>query len=495
MADDPDEEGEQGQGQNDQGVVKGDAEDLNKDWLPGVGGQGEADYFPDLSKTKQVRSGQIRAAAVLPDCQFLKTALQLRGSGSHLGGGQTAEALTPLLAACQAGALKNVELLTKVEEAEGSGGSEAALLYAVDSGNAEVVKFLLKAGRGNINARNKLGRTPFLLAAKDRQLEIVTVLCESPKLNPDVQDNDGMTALHDAVGCNSWAMVDVILARGANPKLTNQKGWTPLHMAAHVGNIPIIEKLVSHGCSIRNPEGLPEEAVAAAVAESKDAPEPGLPLVRTAMQPLHLGILGRHVEAVKRMIEMDADPTAIGNNQVTPLMLAVKLANDDLVAMLLQHSSVREGLDSKDDRGWTAVHYAADNKDPRSTRRLLSAGGDPSIRNNQGITAIDVAKSTHFGVYDLGSTPEKSKEMEVQCGQLLEIEEIVRLIMLRTRCRQEKKYEEAELLRGELRVRGVRIDVQKDQWSLPDGKWGYLSADRAYAQVQQNNPIRQSTMA
>jgi len=85
--------------------------------------------------------------------------------------------------------------------------------------------------------------------------------------------------------------------------------------------------------------------------------------------------------------------------------------------------------------------------------------------------------------------------MEVQCGQLLEIEEIVRLIMLRTRCRQEKKYEEAELLRGELRVRGVRIDVQKDQWSLPDGKWGYLSADRAYAQVQQNNPIRQSTMA
>jgi len=290
-------------------------------------------------------------------------------------------------------------------------------------------------------------------------------------------------------------MVDVILARGANPKLTNQKGWTPLHMAAHVGNIPIIEKLVSHGCSIRNPEGLPEEAVAAAVADSKDAPEPGLPLVRTAMQPLHLGILGRHVEAVKRMIEMDADPTAIGNNQVTPLMLAVKQANDDLVAMLLQHSSVREGLDSKDDRGWTAIHYAADNKDPRSTRRLLSAGGDPSIRNNHGITAIDVAKSTHFGVYDQGATPEKSKEMEVQCGQLLEIEEIVRLIMLRTRCRQEKKYEEAELLRGELRVRGVRIDVQSDKWSLPDGKWGYLSADRAYAQVQQNNPIRQSTMA
>lgn len=484
---DPEEEAEQGQGETDQGAAEAEAEDLNQDWLPGMGGQGEgADYFPDLSKAKSVRSSQIRAAAVLLDSQFLKTALQLKG-----GANQTAETLTPLLAACQAGALKNVKMLTQVEETDGSNGSEAALLYAVDSGNADIVKFLLGAGRGNVNARNKMGRTPFLLAAKDRQFDIVTVLCESPKLNPDAQDNKGMTALHEAVGCNSLAMVDVILARGANPGLTNQKGWTPLHMAAHLGHIPIIEALVSHGCSVRDPAASPEEALAAAMAENANAD--ALPSVRTAMQPLHLGILGGHVEAVKRMIAMDADPTARGVNNATPLMLAVKHADDNLVSILLSYPAVREGLDSKDDHGWTAVHYAADNKDPRSTRRLLTAGGDPSIRSNQGMTAIDVAKSTHFGLFDLGATPEQSKEIEVQCGQLLEIEEIVRLIMLRTRCRQEKKYEEAELLRGELRVRGVKIDVQNERWSLPDGKWGYLSADRVYAQVQQNNPIRQST--
>eukprot|EP00746_Dinoflagellata_sp_MGD_P010061 gnl/MRDRNA2_/MRDRNA2_120648_c0_seq1.p1 gnl/MRDRNA2_/MRDRNA2_120648_c0~~gnl/MRDRNA2_/MRDRNA2_120648_c0_seq1.p1 ORF type:complete len:525 (+),score=116.50 gnl/MRDRNA2_/MRDRNA2_120648_c0_seq1:69-1577(+) len=501
MADnEPAEEGEQGQGEDDHGAGEAEAEDMNQDWLPGAGGQGEgADYFPDLSKAKRVRPDQIRAAAVLPDAQFLKTALQLRGNSSS-NSSAGADGLTPLLAACQAGALKNVKMLTQVEEAEGSSGSEAALLFAVDSGNADVVRFLLSAGRGSVNARNKEGRTPLLLAAKDRQLEIVTVLSESPKLNPDARDNKGMTALHEAVGCNSLAMVDVILARGANPGLTNQKGWTPLHMAAQLGHIPIIDALVSHGCSIRDPAAPPEEAVAAAMAEGadgkgwKDPAEPVLPAVRTAMQPLHLGILGGHVQAVKRMIDMDADPTARGANEVTPLMLAVRQAHDDLVSILLNYTEVREGLDSKDDHGWTAVHYAADNKDPRSTRRLLTAGGDPSIRNNQGITAIDVAKSTHFGVFDLGSTPEHSKELEVQVGQLLEIEEIVRLVMLRTKCRQEKKYEEAELLRGELRVRGVKIDVQSDKWSLPDGKWGYLSADRVYAQVQQNNPIRQSTM-
>merc|ERR1712224_367518 len=100
----------------------------------------------------------------------------------------------------------------------------------------------------------------------------------------------------------------------------------------------------------------------------------------------------------------------------------------------------------------------------------------------------------HIMAFLISELPEQSKELEVEVGQLLEIEEIVRLVMLRTRCRQEKKYEEAELLRGELRVRGVKIDVQSEKWSLPDGKWGYPSADRVYAQVQQNNPIRQSTM-
>jgi len=221
----------------------------------------------------------------------------------------------------------------------------------------------------------------------------------------------GMTALHEAVGCNSLAMVDVILGRGANPGLTNQKGWTPLHMAAHLGHIPIIEALARQGCSIRDPAALPEEAIAAAMAESndadkgsKDASAPPMPFVRMAMQPLHLGILGGHVEAVQRMIDMDADPTARGANDCTPLMLAVKQAHDNIISMLLSHSAVREGLDLKDNHGWTAVHYAADNKDPRSTRRLLTAGGDPSIRSNQGITAIDVAKSTHYGLFDLGAT-------------------------------------------------------------------------------------------
>lgn len=87
------------------------------------------------------------------------------------------------------------------------------------------------------------------------------------------------------------------------------------------------------------------------------------------------------------------------------------------------------------------------------------------------MSPIDVAR--HSGLTDSSGVVRR-----------LQVEEVVRLVVQRCRCRVQNKYEEAELIRGDLRIRGVALDFQNERWSLPDGTWGYLSADRNKAQAQ-----------
>jgi ankyrin repeat protein len=46
-----------------------------------------------------------------------------------------------------------------------------------------------------------------------------------------------------------------------------------------------------------------------------------------------------------------------------------------------------------DERGWTAVHQAASRGGERMLRALLAKGGDASLRDSDGLTPLDVARS------------------------------------------------------------------------------------------------------
>ena len=47
----------------------------------------------------------------------------------------------------------------------------------------------------------------------------------------------------------------------------------------------------------------------------------------------------------------------------------------------------------QDRDGWTALHYAVDSRDnPAKVRLLLDYGANKTIRNNEGLTALDIAR-------------------------------------------------------------------------------------------------------
>ncbi len=105
------------------------------------------------------------------------------------------------------------------------------LLTATWKGDGEVTKALVERG-GNINATDHKGNTALHLAPHTtwRGRRLVPLLIELGA-DPDIQNEDGDTALHDAIGRDNEKITKLLLDAGADPNIENKKGVSPLEMA------------------------------------------------------------------------------------------------------------------------------------------------------------------------------------------------------------------------------------------------------------------------
>lgn len=70
--------------------------------------------------------------------------------------------------------------------------------------------------------------------------------------DPDAVGTGWMTgtALHSAVSGRHHDVAAILLDAGADPDLRQAMGWTPLHGAAHNGEIRTVELLLAHGAAV-----------------------------------------------------------------------------------------------------------------------------------------------------------------------------------------------------------------------------------------------------
>ncbi len=279
--------------------------------------------------------------------------------------------------------------------------SDNDFLQLCATGTAEAIRKALGKG-AKINAKNEDDMTVLMYAARDNaDPEVMTVLLDAAaefnktglwqkgksKLGfktVDVNDGnkEGMTALMFAAGNNSPEMVRALLNVGADANLKDKQGMTALMFA--VGN--------------NLPEAVQALLDAGADANAKDKQD------KTAL--IWAAVKNSSPEMVKILLSADADVNAQDKEGKTALVYAregkcnpeveemlrdaqavVQVARTEIAFLRLcskgtpedvrQALKVGANIDARDERGMTALMYAArGNADPEVMTVLLDAAAE-----------------------------------------------------------------------------------------------------------------------
>ena len=129
--------------------------------------------------------------------------------------------------------------------------------FAIVHGNFEMAYFLMDKGCSNMNHVAKFGFTILHDAVWSRNTSILKVVCEKQismdaKLNsPDLPDDlDGSTALHLAVRLKHTPSVLLLITHGANVRMLDSRGKTPLDFAINNRLQSLVAILISAGAKL-----------------------------------------------------------------------------------------------------------------------------------------------------------------------------------------------------------------------------------------------------
>ena len=231
----------------------------------------------------------------------------------------------------------------------------------------------------------------------------------------DAVDSQGCSALLRAAGGGHRALVDLLLARGANPALAANTGATPLSAAVSMRQPEIVERLLEAGAGLA--QRLPGEVTVLMLAAALGLPElvarllqAGADLHATDAQgltPLHCATLygftardrTRLVALLDTLLLAGADPQQSAAGGVTPLLLLLGAraepgtpSTEEVVLAGLERLFDEEvRLDARDQRGFGPLHLAALHGLLRIAQALLREGSDPDQRDALNRTPREIA--------------------------------------------------------------------------------------------------------
>jgi hypothetical protein len=235
-------------------------------------------------------------------------------------------------------------------------------MLAVLHGDLRLLRELIARGI-DLNHRHG-GLTPLLAATRDswhgRPEAVMTLLANGA--DPRVADAEGNTPLHHAARSTDAAVAALLLDAGAQVDALNREGFSALGIACASGNWRLARFLIEHGARPEPAEGQP--ALLAAAAGEDD--------------PAGVQLLLRHKARVD----------ARGQGQRTALMQAAASGNAEVIGVLLEAGADRNAQDAA---GNTPLLEAARNAQAEAIARLAQARPDPRATDGDGANALLLA--------------------------------------------------------------------------------------------------------
>jgi ankyrin repeat protein len=235
---------------------------------------------------------------------------------------------------------------------------DAMLLEAVKSGQLQRIRDLVHAG-ANVDALAPSGY-PLVCAAPTADV-IQTLADLGAQMNPRVKH--GATHLH-LLASYSFSMVSVLLERGVNPNVKDDKGGTPLFYAEGAKDVQIMELLIAQGGDVN--------------ARDYDG-----------YTALHWAAMAGHAGTVAVLLRGGADTEVLANDGTTALHIASYSGCDVEVPRLLVEYGAN--VNAATPTGYRPLHYAAYRGDALAVTTLLEFGADPNAKTVDGDTPLDRA--------------------------------------------------------------------------------------------------------
>lgn len=270
-----------------------------------------------------------------------------------------------------------------------SGASSPDLLVAIRNGEYSSAQRLLRAG-ADVNTVDSDGTTALMHAAIESDVRMMALLVDSGA-NVNAKNQLDSTALMYAA--IDLAKARLLIERGAEVKVRNKRGATPMSVAVTTfGSTPVLKLLAAKGAE-------PEDRLMPLAAAKGDLEAIQFLLsfgVRAGDRTgaaLSAAIAGRCEACVRLLVEKGAPADAVRPNGGSVLNDTVKRAMRDLSQFLLDRGA---SLQSTDREGFTLLMQAVLSMEPRADRDrmvewLLSKGVDPNAKNDRGDTAYLLA--------------------------------------------------------------------------------------------------------
>uniref|UniRef100_A0A8C8IND7 Ankyrin-2-like n=1 Tax=Oncorhynchus tshawytscha TaxID=74940 RepID=A0A8C8IND7_ONCTS len=273
-----------------------------------------------------------------------------------------------------------------------------ALHIASLAGQADVVKMLVKQG-AEINSQSQVrdtvdGFTPLAIALQQGHNQVVSVLLEN-----DTKGKVRLPALHIAARKDDTKSAALLLQNDHNADVQSKvrpSGFTPLHIAAHYGNVNVSTLLLNRGAAVdftaRN--GITPLHVASKRGNTNmvrlllDRGSQIDAKTRDGLTPLHCAARSGHDPAVELLLERGAPLLARTKNGLSPLHMSSQGDHVECVKHLLQHKAP---VDDVTLDYLTALHVAAHCGHYRVTKLLLDKRANPNARALNGFTPLHIA--------------------------------------------------------------------------------------------------------
>uniref|UniRef100_A0A670IRX5 Ankyrin 3 n=1 Tax=Podarcis muralis TaxID=64176 RepID=A0A670IRX5_PODMU len=279
-----------------------------------------------------------------------------------------------------------------------------ALHIASLAGQTEVVKVLVTSG-ANVNAQSQNGFTPLYMAAQENHLEVVKFLLDngasqslatedgftplavalqqghdqvvSLLLENDTKGKVRLPALHIAARKDDTKAAALLLQNDHNADVeskmmvnrTTESGFTPLHIAAHYGNINVATLLLNRGAAVDF-------------------------TARNDITPLHVASKRGNTNMVKLLLDRGAKIDAKTRDGLTPLHCGARSGHEQVVRMLLDRGAP---ILSKTKNGLSPLHMATQGDHLNCVQLLIEHNVPVDDVTNDYLTALHVA--AHCGHY------------------------------------------------------------------------------------------------